>query len=113
LLSDHHIFDAGQLENGAQEHTLEELHQYRRHNADDSITIPAVDIQHQDGFAICLLIKDDTERLAEWLAYHWFTPPLQYLVVIAAERTKYNKPQADLGYVERRDWDGHHTMERS
>ena len=52
LLSAHHIFDADQLENGAQEHILEKLHQYREH-ADDSITIPAVDIQHQDGFAIC------------------------------------------------------------
>jgi hypothetical protein len=63
--------------------------------ADDSITIPAVDIQNQDGFAICLLVKDDTERLAEWLAYHWLTLPLQYLV-IAVDRTITSNPKPIL-----------------
>ncbi len=34
-----------------------------------------------DGFAGCLLLKDDNDRLTEWLAYHWLILPLKYLVV--------------------------------
>lgn len=107
-MSAHHIFDADQLENGAQEHFLEELHQYREHAADDSITIPAVDIQHQDGFAICLvLVKDDTERLAEWLAYNWLALLLLQDLAIAADRTsaKNLKPILDMWREETGDMD--------
>jgi hypothetical protein len=53
------------------------------------------DIQHQDGFAICLLVKDDSDRLAEWLAYHWLTLPLQHLVV-ALDRTSVTSPKPIL-----------------
>lgn len=36
----------------------------------------------RDGsFSACLLIMDDNHRLPEWLAYHWFTTNLRYLVV--------------------------------
>ncbi len=35
----------------------------------------------EDGVAGCLLLKDDNDRLAEWLAYHWLTLPLKYLLV--------------------------------
>ncbi|GFH50537.1 hypothetical protein CTEN210_07013 [Chaetoceros tenuissimus] len=31
--------------------------------------------------AMCLLIKDENEKLPEWLAYHYLKLPLQYLVV--------------------------------
>jgi hypothetical protein len=35
----------------------------------------------KDGFSGCLLLKDDNDRLAEWMAYHWLVLPLKYLVV--------------------------------
>lgn len=35
----------------------------------------------KDGFSACLLLKNDNDRLSEWLAYHWLTLPLKYLVV--------------------------------
>lgn len=38
-------------------------------------------IIEQDGFAGCLILKDDNDRLAEWIAYHWLVLPLKYLVV--------------------------------
>jgi len=34
-----------------------------------------------DGIAVCLLIRDDNDRLPEWLAYHYQTLPLLHLVV--------------------------------
>jgi len=34
-----------------------------------------------DGIAVCLLIRDDNDRLPEWLAYHYHTLPLLHLVV--------------------------------
>jgi|AntRauTorckE5430_2_1112549.scaffolds.fasta_scaffold12187_1 hypothetical protein len=52
-------------------------------------------IKHQDGFAICLLVKDDSDKLAEWLAYHWLTLPLQHLV-IALDRTSVTSPKPIL-----------------
>ncbi len=46
----------------------------------------------QDGFSACLLIKNDNEKLAEWLAYHWLTLPLKYLIV-AVDPTGTTSPQ--------------------
>lgn len=37
--------------------------------------------KNKDGIAMCLLIKDENEKLPEWLAYHYLKLPLQYLVV--------------------------------
>merc|ERR1740124_1124009 len=34
-----------------------------------------------DGIAVCLLIRDDNDRLPEWLAYHYQMLPLLHLVV--------------------------------
>lgn len=34
-----------------------------------------------DAFAACILIKDDNHWLIEWLAYHYHTMPLRYLIV--------------------------------
>ncbi len=42
---------------------------------------PLETIQNKDGIAMCLLIKDDNEKLPEWLAYHFLEMPLQYLIV--------------------------------
>lgn len=57
-----------------------------------------------DGFAGCLLLKDDNDRLSEWIAYHWLVLPLKYLVV-AVDPTGMTSPEkilnlwkeADLG----------------
>jgi hypothetical protein len=57
-----------------------------------------------DGFAGCLLLKDDNDRLSEWIAYHWLVLPLKYLVV-AVDPTGTTSPEkilnlwkeADLG----------------
>lgn len=37
--------------------------------------------KHEEGFAACLLLKDDNHRLIEWIAYHYQTLPLRSLVV--------------------------------
>jgi len=34
-----------------------------------------------DGFSGCLVLKDDNDRLPEWLAYHWLVLPLKYLII--------------------------------
>jgi len=46
----------------------------------------------KDGIAGCLLLKDDNDRLSEWLAYHWLTLPLKYLVV-AVDPTGMTSPK--------------------
>jgi len=43
-------------------------------------SVPQNDIP-SDGFSSCLILKDDNDRLPEWLAYHWLVLPLKYLVV--------------------------------
>ena len=48
-----------------------------------------------DGFAACLLLKDDTSKLSEWLAYHWLTLPLKYLIV-GIDPTSTTNPQPIL-----------------
>ncbi len=47
------------------------------HDADHSLE----SIRNKDGIAMCLLIKDENEKLPEWLAYHFLEMPLQYLIV--------------------------------
>jgi len=42
---------------------------------------PLENIRNKDGIAMCLLVKDDNEKLPEWLAYHFLEMPLQYLIV--------------------------------
>jgi len=37
--------------------------------------------KNEDGFAACLLLKDDNHRLVEWIAYHYQVLPLRSLVV--------------------------------
>ena len=48
-----------------------------------------------DGFAACLLLKDNNYALSEWLAYHWMTLPLKYLVV-AVDPTGTTSPKEIL-----------------
>ena len=45
-----------------------------------------------DGFSGCLVVKDDNDRLSEWMAYHWLTLPLKYLIV-AVDPTGTSSPQ--------------------
>jgi len=49
--------------------------------------------QHDDGegMAACLLIKDDNHLLIEWMAYHYLTLPLRYLVV-AVDPDSFSSP---------------------
>ena len=51
-----------------------------KHNAGSLSTLNTFSVP-LDGFAGCLVIKDDNDRLSEWIAYHWLTLPLKYLVV--------------------------------
>jgi len=48
-----------------------------------------------DGFSGCLVLKDDNDRLTEWLAYHWLVLPLKYLVV-AVDPTSTTSPESIL-----------------
>ena len=47
--------------------------------------------QPVDGMAACLLIKDDNHLLIEWIAYHYLTLPLKYLV-IAVDPDSFTSP---------------------
>eukprot|EP00978_Attheya_sp_CCMP212_P041896 scaffold246359_cov41-Attheya_sp.AAC.1 len=40
-----------------------------------------ITLDPSDGFSACLLVKDDNDRLIEWLAYHYLVLPLRHLVV--------------------------------
>ena len=42
---------------------------------------PHPPIVYNKGFAACLIVKNDNEKLAEWIAYHWLVLPLRYLIV--------------------------------
>lgn len=65
---------------------------------------PGNSINPNDGFSGCLLLRDDNDRLPEWIAYHWLVLPLKYLV-IAIDPNSTTSPQkiidqwtaADLG----------------
>ena len=48
-----------------------------------------------DGFSGCLVLKDDNDRITEWLAYHWLVLPLKYLVV-AVDPTGTTSPESIL-----------------
>ena len=63
-------------------------------NNDNNTTKRMHDIP-KDGFAGCLLLKGDSDRLAEWLAYHWLVLPLKYLVV-AVDPTGTTSPEKIL-----------------
>jgi len=47
-----------------------------------------VTIQDEDTFSACLLVMDDNHWLIEWLAYHYHTLPLRYLVVAVDPRSQ-------------------------
>ncbi|CAB9516928.1 expressed unknown protein [Seminavis robusta] len=42
---------------------------------------PPPKLEKGEAFAACILIKDDNHWLIEWLAYHYHTMPLRYLIV--------------------------------
>eukprot|EP00588_Corethron_pennatum_P008722 CAMPEP_0194273572 /NCGR_PEP_ID=MMETSP0169-20130528/6882_1 /TAXON_ID=218684 /ORGANISM="Corethron pennatum, Strain L29A3" /LENGTH=454 /DNA_ID=CAMNT_0039016563 /DNA_START=265 /DNA_END=1632 /DNA_ORIENTATION=+ len=44
--------------------------------------------RHLPGLSACLLIKDDNDRLTEWMAYHFVTMPLRYLIVGVDPKSK-------------------------
>eukprot|EP00588_Corethron_pennatum_P005691 CAMPEP_0194296100 /NCGR_PEP_ID=MMETSP0169-20130528/55167_1 /TAXON_ID=218684 /ORGANISM="Corethron pennatum, Strain L29A3" /LENGTH=582 /DNA_ID=CAMNT_0039045461 /DNA_START=140 /DNA_END=1888 /DNA_ORIENTATION=+ len=69
------------------------------------------------GMAACLLIKDDNDRLPEWIAYHYHTLPLRRIVV-AVDPTSSESPHELLGrWISRPDlglevsvWEDNHFM---
>jgi len=44
-------------------------------------SVSAVSSAPSNGLAACLVIKDDNDRLVEWIAYHYQVLPLRFLVV--------------------------------
>jgi len=42
----------------------------------------------KESFSACLLVLDENHRLPEWLAYHYLTLPLRYLVVAVDPHSK-------------------------
>lgn len=54
-----------------------------------------LDRRSSDGFAGCIVVKDDNDRLSEWIAYHWLILPLKYLVV-AVDPTGKTSPRKIL-----------------
>lgn len=49
----------------------------------------------RNGFSACILLKDENHRISEWLAYHWLTLPLKY-VVVAIDPTSATSPESIL-----------------
>lgn len=47
-----------------------------------------VSIAEDETFSACLLVNDDNHFLIEWLAYHYHTLPLRYLVVAVDPRSQ-------------------------
>jgi hypothetical protein len=72
----------------------------------------------EEGMAACLLIKDDNHLLIEWIAYHYLTLPLRYLV-IAVDPDSFSSPlpvierwnNTDLG-MQIMLWNDHHFMDQ-
>jgi hypothetical protein len=58
-------------------------------------SLPLIDRRTSDGFAGCIVVKDDNDRISEWIAYHWLILPLKYLVV-AVDPTGKTSPRKIL-----------------
>ena len=56
---------------------------------------PVPSLEPEEAFAACILIKDDNHWLIEWLAYHYHTMPLRYLIV-AVDPTSKTTPRPIL-----------------
>jgi hypothetical protein len=61
-----------------------------------------------DAMAACLLVKDDNHWLIEWIAYHYITLPLRYLV-IAVDPDSFTSPDQiiqrwNISYIDIRLW---------
>jgi len=60
----------------------------------DSATTTSIDQvngKYAEGMSACLLMKGDNHHLIEWIAYHYLTLPLRYLV-IAVEPDSFSSP---------------------
>ena len=57
---------------------------------------------NQEGFAGCLLFKDDNHYLIEWLAYHYYRLPLKRLI-IAVDPTSLTSPTVILDRYRKRN----------
>mmetsp|Transcript_36820 Transcript_36820/g.72410 ORF Transcript_36820/g.72410 Transcript_36820/m.72410 type:complete len:492 (-) Transcript_36820:460-1935(-) len=59
-------------------------------------SVPIPSIPNSTGFGACLLVKDDNDKLPEWIAYHHTILPLRRLVV-AVDPTSASSPSEILG----------------
>ena len=57
--------------------------------------VQAFDEAGRDSFSACMLIKDDNDILNEWLAYHYYTIGLRY-VIVALDSTSKTSPMEIL-----------------
>jgi hypothetical protein len=77
---------------------IEEVHPQRKKYHDDAPKLHVLPRRDQDShssFSACLLVMDDNHFLIEWLAYHYHTLPLRYLVIAVDPRSR-TSPQSIL-----------------
>ena len=77
---------------------IKERHPQRKKYNDDAPklhVLPRRDQDNQSSFSACLLVMDDNHFLIEWLAYHYHTLPLRYLVIAVDPRSR-TSPQSIL-----------------
>ena len=51
-------------------------------------TVPQSSSSYDNGMSACLLVMDDNHFLIEWIAFHYHTLPLRYLVIAVDPRSK-------------------------
>lgn len=60
--------------------TLLQIQRLNNEPSFENVPVPP-ELEKDEGFAACLLIKDDNHWLIEWLAYHYHVMPLKHLIV--------------------------------
>jgi hypothetical protein len=75
-------------------------------NSKQQQQVPPLRNDNNSTFSACLLVMDDNHFLMEWLAYHYHTLPLRYLVIAVDPRSRTSpKPILDR-------WENHMTIVR-
>jgi hypothetical protein len=78
--------------------TIQNVHRQKKKHHDDAPKVhvlPRRDQDNHSSFSACLLTMDDNHFLIEWLAYHYHTLPLRYLVIAVDPRSR-TSPQSIL-----------------
>lgn len=61
---------------------------WKQGRRDHSLRIPPTRNDNNSTFSACLLVADDNHYLIEWLAFHYQTLPLRYLVIASDPRAR-------------------------